>query len=108
MEFCPKCGSMLRLSKSVDMQIMICSCGYEQFPRVSESKETINNDKEEVLGVASDIHPLAVYDHICSKCGFGKAQLISKGIWYSDEDEIQEFVCGKCGSHDRTDGIRGK
>ena len=35
-----------------------------------------------------------------------KAQLVSKGIWISDESEVTEFACGKCGYHERADGIK--
>lgn len=107
MEFCEKCGSLLKSEKrGPGVNVFTCGCGFERIGSSGDHKETIKRNEE--LSVGSDIHPLAVYEHICSKCGFNKAQLISKGIWYSDEDEVQEFVCGKCGAHDRVEGIREK
>ena len=42
-------------------------------------------------------NPLAVHEHKCRKCGYGKAQLIECGIWIADEDCVVKYKCGKCG-----------
>lgn len=52
---------------------------------------------EEPDGVVEDNVPLAVYHHICPKCGYDKAQLIEQGIWIADEDQVLKYKCGKCG-----------
>jgi len=83
----------------------VCSCGYIAKP----DKEHVNEEIKSTYVlkiVESTINPLAAHKHKCSKCGFGKAQLASKGIQYSDEDEELYFVCGKCGHHDKPDGLK--
>ena len=101
MEYCHECGSVTWPKDGK----LVCKNNHIQDITKSELKEKIvSNSKIEVID--QEVHSLATYDHTCSKCGFKKAQLISKGIWCSDEDEVMEFVCGKCGFHERTDGAK--
>lgn len=62
------------------------------FPR--QIKESY---KHAEIRIIDDNNSLAVYDHICKKCGHDKAEIIEKGQMYSDEDDIILYVCGKCG-----------
>lgn len=96
---------MMKPSKE-DKSVLECSCGARMAIGRSVITEKMAVHKE--LEVIHDtINPLAVYPHKCSKCGFDKAQLISKGVWYTDEDEVVEYVCGKCGLHEKiTDGSK--
>jgi len=105
MEFCNKCGAIMRPEKD-DKKFLLCSCGNRKTTGRTVMTETMAVHKD--LEVIHDtINPLAVYPHKCSKCGFGFAQLISKGVWYTDEDEVMEYVCGKCGLHEKiTDGSK--
>ena len=102
MEFCPKCKAIL---VSDDQGILSCSCGFQKNIEKREMIEKVKPEKE-IEVIHDEINPLAVYDHKCKKCGFGKAQLISKGIWYGDEDEVVEYVCGRCGRHERAEGLK--
>ncbi len=56
---------------------------------------------------AVEENPLAQFDHKCKKCGHPKAELINKGIWYSDEDEVVQYKCGKCGHIEMQEGKIG-
>ena len=105
MEFCDKCGAMMKPEKD-NRYVLLCSCGYRKAINRTTMTETMKKEKE--LEVVHDpINPLAVYPHVCSKCGFDKAQLISKGVWYTDEDEVVEYVCGRCGLHEKlSDGSK--
>jgi len=53
--------------------------------------------KEEKIEIATEENRLAVYPHICKKCGYEKAQLIEIGIGVWDEDSVVRYKCGKCG-----------
>ncbi len=76
----------------------------KKYPNIMKEKMA---PKKELDVITDTTHPLAVYDHVCKKCGYGKAMLISKGVWYTDEDEVMEYVCGKCGLHEKvTDGSK--
>lgn len=86
--FCLKCGSIMKGS--------VCSCGYKQEKDKMLLKEKLMH-KERPSGVHDEINPAAVYDHVCRKCGFNKAQLIEIQAWVSDEDTIVQYKCGRCG-----------
>ena len=105
MEFCPKCKSILAPKKENGETLLVCSCGFKKAVEKKEMREKGKKDTKIDI-VHDETNPLAVYPHKCKKCGYGKAQLISKGIWYSDEDEVIEYVCGKCGAHEREEGIK--
>ena len=100
MEFCENCKSIMKTKRESEKTTLVCSCGHEKEVERKVMKEKAEQSKDvEVVHDTRD--PLAVYPHKCSKCGYGKAQLISKGIWYSDEDEVIEYKCGKCGYHEK-------
>ena len=100
-EFCPKCKSILQ-SKD---KLLFCSCGFQKEITEKETKEKTKPGKEIEI-IHNTINPLATHPHTCKKCGFEMSQLISKGIWYTDEDEVIEYVCGRCGFHEREEGLK--
>ncbi len=67
-------------------------------------KITEKTEKSRPIEVVEDKNPLAVYDHKCKKCGYDKAQLIEIGIWYSDEDDVVRYKCGRCGYVEKAEG----
>jgi DNA-directed RNA polymerase subunit M/transcription elongation factor TFIIS len=98
MDFCPRCGSVLQ----ADNNMLTCSCGYRGTPQERVVRE-LSSQQKPVEIVDQSTHLLAVHDHVCSKCGYEKAQLVTKGVWYTDEDDHFSYVCGKCGHHDKID-----
>jgi DNA-directed RNA polymerase subunit M/transcription elongation factor TFIIS len=101
MDFCSQCGAILKSKKE---GIFTCACGNEQAPQLRTVNEKMGTIKE--IEVVERNNSLATYDHVCSKCGFEKAQVITKGIMISDEDEYIAFICGHCGHHDKADGMK--
>jgi DNA-directed RNA polymerase subunit M/transcription elongation factor TFIIS len=102
MHFCPDCGALLTPTGKA----LVCGCGHAQ---EASSYTFVEREpvREHVQGIADHSeHPLATFDHVCTKCGFEKAQLVSKGIFVSDEDESLEYICGKCGHHDQEAGLK--
>ena len=102
MEFCPSCGSIL-VPKDGKFS---CACGHEQGTGGSTMHEEHERPQETAGAVAHTTHPLASFDHVCSKCGYGKAQLVTKGVFVTDEDESIEYLCGRCGHHDPEEGLK--
>jgi transcription factor S len=100
MRFCQLCGCLMKLENKK----YVCSCGNFEYAKENKILEKNTGSKEELRVLESEINPLAVHDHICPICGFGKAQVVSRGVSVSDEDEMFEYVCGKCGHHDPEDG----
>lgn len=97
MEFCPNCGKILEITE------MFLTCSKCNFSKGKE-KDVIGyglkkKKKAEVAkGVVTGDNPVASYEHICSRCGYGKAEAIIMGPYYSDEDTVIRFRCGKCGN----------
>ncbi len=102
MDFCPSCGAMMKPANGR----FACTCGHTQDAVRSQFTETPARAQATTGAVDHTTHPLAAFDHVCSKCGFGKARLVGKGIFVSDEDESIEYICGKCGHHDPEDGLK--
>jgi DNA-directed RNA polymerase subunit M/transcription elongation factor TFIIS len=48
-------------------------------------------------GVVDDENIYATYPNKCCKCGYGFAQIIELGVWWSDEGQVTRLRCGKCG-----------
>jgi hypothetical protein len=92
---CPNCRELLKGS--------ICACGY-QGKEVITHKLTLPRDH----GIAEEKNPLATAPHVCKKCGYDFAEIYSKGIFYSDEDENFIFICGKCGHQEEAEGSKIK
>ncbi|MFQ5474311.1 MAG: hypothetical protein ACE5DM_00590 [Candidatus Nanoarchaeia archaeon] len=104
MEPCPNCKILMKVRREPGLTYISCDvCHYAKSLDKKEITDKVRHDRP-VEVVTDEIHPLAVYPHKCKKCGFEKAQMISKGIWYSDEDECIEYVCGKCGRHEKAEG----
>jgi DNA-directed RNA polymerase subunit M/transcription elongation factor TFIIS len=103
--FCPNCASILKIKKLADnTTIKFCSCGYKlKIEEINSTKfsEKMKNKKMETLDLTEN--KLAVFDHICKKCGYNKAEIIERGTQYSDEDDMTFFKCGKCGYMEMND-----
>lgn len=105
--FCPKCGSLILPSKQDGKIILRCSCGFEQESKDNASfhdRKKQDFSSEEVV-VHTGENPMATEDHICLKCGCGKAILIGSQIavretWCNCETDRPAYVCGKCGYKD--------
>ncbi len=104
MRFCPKCKNVL-VPKSIGERFIVrCrNCG---FFAEGKAKPLIEEEKIKPLpkrgkGVLKDKNIFATYKHKCKKCGYGKAQIIDSGVYYSDEDNLILLTCGKCGYTER-------
>lgn len=93
--FCPRCGSVLKFEKTGNKIRSTCPCGYTSTD--ASSRHLAEKPKNKEIRVLEGDNTLAVYDHKCPRCGHDKAQIIEKGIQYSDEDDLVLFKCGKCG-----------
>jgi DNA-directed RNA polymerase subunit M/transcription elongation factor TFIIS len=101
MQFCAQCGSLL---KSVAGTLQ-CSCGHRQDVSVYRIVERLERPAEIVV-VDRQVNSLAVHEHACARCGFTKAEILSKGTIVTDEDEFFMYRCGKCGYTEKADGLK--
>ena len=94
--FCPKCGSLLKIAGKTSS----CSCGY-----ATKTKdvliEQLDQEEREIV-VLPETNPFSTEEHVCQKCGFGKAVLIESQIavretWNTSEADRPSYVCGRCG-----------
>ena len=95
MEFCSKCGTLIKLKNPNPQKKFYCDCGQEI--KVQDNiilKEKIILKRE--IEIGDNKNTLAVHKHVCKKCGYDRAELIYIGAMYGDEGDIIRFRCGKC------------
>jgi DNA-directed RNA polymerase subunit M/transcription elongation factor TFIIS len=106
--FCKTCGSLLVPRKTEYGKWMSCPNGHSQPSLQQDSETLVSESKEKVdIRVADSENVLAVNDHVCKKCGYGKAEMLHIGSFYSDEDEVVRMKCGKCGFVEQLEGKVG-
>ncbi len=104
MKFCPECKALLVPHKIGEKSILRCQkCDYfkEGVMKPLIEKNKIKQLPERGKGVVKNENEFADYENKCEKCGYGKAQIIDMGIFYSDEDNLIMLKCGKCGFSER-------
>jgi len=104
--FCKICGTLLVPKKTPYGQWLCCPEGHiqpelNQTVRLSEKGVEKEVKRMEIL---DGDNRLAVHDHKCLKCGHDKAELIERSCSYSDEDNIYQMKCGKCGYIEQLEG----
>ena len=104
--FCVTCGSLLRPRKTPYGKWMSCPNGHSQPKMVTEAKTSLEKNRQEgkILEASDGKNILAVHDHICKRCGYGKAEMLEIGASYGDEDNVVKMKCGKCGIVEQLEG----
>lgn len=104
--FCKTCGSLMTPKTTPYGKWMACPDGHPQ-PELNQTSHNLTS-KNTTLGksieVRDDKNILAVHDHICSQCGYDKAELIEISCSYSDEDNCYRMKCGRCKHIDTLEG----
>ncbi len=104
--FCKTCGTLLQPKKTDYGKWLACPHGHPQ-PELNQTSTTHtqkNKNMAKPIEVADGKNILAVHDHICTKCGHTKAELIEISCAYSDEDNCYRMKCGKCNHVDVMEG----
>lgn len=99
MQFCPKCGSILRPKQEKSKKVMYCSCGYvDRQAEAVTIKESIKQEKGiEVVDPGIDDARLPITeDFECPKCGHKKARYWLVQTRAADEPETKFLKCDKC------------
>ena len=103
--FCKTCGTLLVPLKTPYGKWMSCPEGHPQ-PEVNRENVILKEQNKSQVRIEVDTgeNHLAVHDHVCKKCKFDKAELIERSCAYSDEDNIYQMKCGKCGFIEQLEG----
>jgi DNA-directed RNA polymerase subunit M/transcription elongation factor TFIIS len=115
LKFCPKCNKILShkkelieknkiLNQKIILECKNPECRYEEKAIEGENLTTsqkIPEQKEKGRGHIEDEDIFATHEFLCKKCGNNKAQIIDRGIGYSDEDNLILLKCSKCGFSQR-------
>lgn len=108
LEFCPKCGNIMIPEKLNEGEFWVKCYHCHLSKRLKPDSKLI--EKEMILHkhdigrtfkVSKIKNEFATYKNKCQKCGYGKAQVIDIGAFYSDEDYLILLKCGKCGWSER-------
>ena len=104
LKFCSKCKALLSPQKKSGKIFLKCNnCGFfeESHGDFLIAREKIEQPKKIGKGFVDDGNSFATYNNKCKKCGYGKAQVLDMGIFYSDEDNLIFLKCGRCGFSER-------
>ncbi len=104
--FCKTCGTLLTPKTTPYGKWLACPNGHPQpeLNQISTTQIQKNTHLAKPIEVADSINILAVHDHLCTKCGYNKAELMEISASYSDEDNCYRMKCGKCGHVDILEG----
>jgi len=94
MEFCDKCGSMMK----ADGDLWVCSsCGHKQ-PKDPDADYVLTDDQEvqEVIETGETESSLPTTEAECPECGNNRAYWYMQQIRAADESETRFFVCTEC------------
>ena len=106
MTFCQTCGTLLLPKTTSYGKWLSCPNGHTQ-GKIQQHAPTFtqkNIQPGKSIEVADGQNILAVHDHICKRCGHGKAQLTEISAQYSDEDNAYRMRCGSCGFVEQLEG----
>ncbi|MBI2662307.1 hypothetical protein HYX11_02510 [Candidatus Woesearchaeota archaeon] len=104
--FCTTCGSLLIPKTTPYGKWMSCPNNHHQ-PELNQTSIALtskNNQQAQRIEVTDDKNHLAVHSHLCTKCGYNKAELIEISCSYSDEDNCYRMKCGHCKHIDILEG----
>lgn len=105
MEFCPRCGRMMKLGlefKGTEQRnISTCSCGFAKNFESKTIEENVPQKEKRSSEVVTEKHETRGFPHKCKKCGFGEAEVLELGVFYGDEAGVYLFKCKKCGYTER-------
>ena len=98
MQFCPKCGSLLKVKTEKGKKVLYCSCGYStEEVEKAEIKEEVKKDDKDVEVVEEKHESLPITKATCPKCGYEEAYYWLVQTRAGDEAETRFFKCVKCG-----------
>lgn len=105
-KYCSICNKLVAFEEKNGVLYEICECGKKCFveKKVLVSEKQPNKIKLGA-GVVEEDKSLNGFPHVCSKCGYGQADITDLGAPYGDESNIYILKCKKCGHSERqTDG----
>ena len=104
MRFCPKCKGLLipnQIGEKFVVKCKNCDFSVEGKAKPLIEEEEIKHKPKRGKGILKNKNAFATYKHKCGECGYGKAQIIDMGVFYSDEDNLIMLKCGACGYAER-------
>jgi transcription factor S len=100
MQFCPKCGSLLKLKPVGQEKVLSCTCGYVE-RAAGNIRSGVNNkdvrEHNEVAIIDEEVSTLPLTDAECPKCKHQRAYYWTIQTRAGDEPETKFLKCEKCG-----------
>lgn len=97
MNFCPKCGSLLKIKKEKNKKYFSCACGYTNRDMGEVIiKEEVKKEEKDLDVVDTEDEPLPTTEHECVKCGHNEAYYWLIQMRAGDEAESRFYKCVKC------------
>ncbi len=99
MEFCPNCGTLLRVNNKDGKSVYACRCGYEkdidEKSRFEHSEKNISDD-EVVIIEDSNLMAMPKVKEECKKCHNREAYWWMLQTRSGDEPATKFYRCTKC------------
>src|SRR5438876_1066871 len=94
MEFCEKCGGILKIDGS---KAVCAACGHKSNKKVKiEASEKIAQHDSVAIIKEKDVNIYPIVDITCPKCKNKKAYFWTTQTRASDESETKFYKCTKC------------
>uniref|UniRef100_A0A8R1DWR0 DNA-directed RNA polymerase subunit n=1 Tax=Caenorhabditis japonica TaxID=281687 RepID=A0A8R1DWR0_CAEJA len=105
-DFCGYCGAILELPTQAPSIVTckVCSTRWTVKERIEQVVSRMEKIYERTVadtdGIENDESADAVVDHICTKCGHGKASYSTMQTRSADEGQTVFYTCLKCKKKD--------
>jgi len=95
--FCPKCGSLLRIKKEHDQNVLVCSCGFTSTdPSLGRIQEKMKPRTAALDVIEKVTEPFPLANQECPRCKHPRAFFWTQQTRAGDEPETKFFRCEKC------------
>lgn len=102
LQFCPVCKNLLMIKEEKGKSIGYCSCGFKRAAGIDiSSSEIEKNEKMKKSTAVASEDKLMGFEHECSKCGHGIAEIKELGEVLDNESSVNLYKCKKCGHVER-------
>ncbi|KAL6728963.1 hypothetical protein Aduo_000062 [Ancylostoma duodenale] len=101
-EFCGFCGAILQMPQTAPSSVACRVCGTQWHVRekrdhlVCRIEKIYERTVADTEGMEQDDGADAIVDHVCSKCGHGKASYSTMQTRSADEGQTVFYTCLKC------------
>jgi DNA-directed RNA polymerase subunit M len=110
LEFCKKCGTILKLYKKSQPELHCPRCGFRRQIEGDDNLKTLRiSSDQRTIGIVdrkteSNFRPFPIVKAICPKCGFDQSETWTIPVGSEGTTSLTFFRCVSCGFTQREAG----